>query len=72
MQTRWQSLFEICLSTAVGFGLALVTQLFVFPLYGLQTNMQANLEITAIFTAVSVARGFVMRRVFNAIHGRRK
>jgi hypothetical protein len=63
-QTHVASFVEITLSTAVGFVISLVTQILVFPLFGLQVSMGTNLSLTMVFTVISVIRGFVMRRVF--------
>lgn len=67
-QSRMMSLVEQSLSTAIGFAVALVTQLMVFPLFGFHPDIGANLAITAIFTVVSIARGFLLRRLFEAMH----
>lgn len=70
-QTKLMSFLETMLSTAIGFAVALLTQIFVFPLFGFNPPLHENLIITAIFTVVSIARQFVMRRVFEALHIRR-
>lgn len=61
------SIIETWTSTIVGYGLAVLTQMLVFPLYGLTVPVRGNLQIGAIFTVVSLIRGYVLRRVFNAI-----
>jgi len=63
-QTRSMSLLEALTGTAIGFGVALLTQLAVFPLFGLPVTLGSNLAIAAIFTAVSVARSYLVRRLF--------
>lgn len=70
-QSKLMSFMETMLSTAIGFAVALLTQIFVFPLFGFHPALHENLAITGIFTAVSIARQFVMRRVFEALHIRR-
>lgn len=67
-QSRLMSLLEQTLSTAIGFGIALATQLIVFPWFGFHPDIGTNLAITAIFTVVSVARGYLLRRLFEALH----
>jgi hypothetical protein len=47
---------------------AVVTQALVFPLYGLRTSIRQSLAIGAIFTVVSLARSYALRRAFEAIH----
>ena len=67
MQSRWMSLLEAVTNIAVGYGLAVLTQMLVFPLFGLRTSLGENLAIGAIFTVISLVRGFVLRRAFNAL-----
>lgn len=70
-QTKLMSMLESVLSTAIGFGVALATQILVFPLFGFDPPLAVNLLITVIFTAVSIARQFCVRRLFEALHIRR-
>lgn len=70
-QSKVMSLIETALSTAIGFAVALITQIAVFPLFGFHPQFHENLLITLIFTVVSIARQFLMRRVFEALHIRR-
>lgn len=65
-QTRLGSLIETAVNTAIGYGVALVSQLAIFPLFGIHVPFSANLWIGAWFTAISIARGYVLRRWFNA------
>ena len=54
---------------AIGYGVALAAQLLVFPLYGMEVSLSQNIQIGAIFTVVSIARSYAVRRVFNRVHG---
>lgn len=67
MQSRKGSFAESCISTAVGFIVTLLVQLIVFPIYHIQLNAVQNLQIVAIFTVVSIARQYFLRRIFNNI-----
>jgi predicted membrane protein len=68
MQTSRQALTETLIGTAVGFILSLlVWQFVVRPFWGLQTTFVSNLNITLLFTVVSIARGYVVRRFFNML-----
>jgi len=69
MQTRIQSFIESFINVAIGFGVALISQILVFPLFGINIPMESNLLIGAIFTVISIARSYLVRRVFNRIHG---
>jgi hypothetical protein len=63
-QTRKASLTETLLNTFLGFGVALSAQVLVFPLFGIHIPLTSNFLIGAIFTVVSIGRGFVLRRLF--------
>jgi len=66
-QSRLESLLEATVSVAIGF---VVSYLFwrwvVVPLYDMQVSERQNLEITALFTVLSISRSYLMRRFFNA------
>jgi hypothetical protein len=64
-QTRRGSLAEALVNTAIGFVLSMVVWHFVARAFGIPMPIGTNLEITAIFTVVSIARGYVVRRFFN-------
>lgn len=68
MQTKFQSFIESCLNIAIGYGVALATQLLVFPLYGMKVDISGNIQIGAIFTVVSLVRSYAIRRFFNWRH----
>lgn len=63
-QTRKGSLAETLLNTALGYGVAVTAQAIVFPWFGIHAPLSTNLMIGAVFTVVSIARGFVLRRLF--------
>ena len=67
MQSRWMSLVESLTNIAVGYALAVLTQIAVFPLFGLQATLGDNLLIGGLFTLISLLRSFVLRRIFNAL-----
>ena len=64
MQSRRMSLIEALSNVAIGYGVAVLTQIAVFPLFGLQVSLGDNLLIGALFTLVSVARSYAVRRIF--------
>ena len=69
-QSRLMSLVESIANVIVGFGVAVVTQILIFPIFGLHTTLSQNLKMGAVFTIVSIARSFALRRVFEAIRMR--
>jgi hypothetical protein len=64
------SVLEAAANVVIGFVLALLTQIAVFPLLGITVSAAHNLLIGIIFTAVSIVRSFTLRRVFEAIRVR--
>lgn len=65
MQTRWESLMEANVSTAVGFVVAwLVQQYVITPLFNTGSSAADNLAIVVIFTIASLLRGYAVRRYF--------
>ena len=64
MQTRTMSAVETCTNVGAGYLLALVTQWLVFPLFDLDANWHEHMGIAAIFTAVSLVRSYLVRRLF--------
>ena len=69
-QSRSMSLVESIANVVVGFGIAVLTQIAVFPIFGLQVSLADNLVIGLVFTAVSIARSFALRRVFEELRVR--
>ena len=70
MQSRWISFIEAVTNIVVGYGLAVLTQIIVFPMFGLSMTLEQNLKIGIIFTSLSIARSFVLRRAFELIQVR--
>jgi len=68
-QSGLMSLVEAVVNVVVGLLVAVATQIVVFPMFGLATTLGQNLAIGAIFTTVSLARSYVLRRVFEALRG---
>ncbi|MFT3758450.1 hypothetical protein [Thauera sp.] len=66
-QTRRHSALEAIANVAIGYGIAVATQAAVFPLFGLHASAGQHLAIGLIFTAVSLARSYALRRLFNRI-----
>jgi hypothetical protein len=66
-QSRRMSLLESLTNVAIGYGVAVATQIAVFPLFGLEVSLSDNLAIGGLFTLVSIARSYAVRRLFEAI-----
>ena len=66
-QSRRLSLLEAVTNVAVGYVLAIATQIVVFPAFGLQASLGDNLAIGAVFTGISLIRSYALRRLFEFI-----
>ena len=64
MQSRRQSLIEAITNVVVGYALAVLTQIVVFPWFGLKVSLNDNLAIGAIFLIISLLRSYALRRLF--------
>ncbi len=63
-QSRRLSLTEAVTNVAVGYVLAVITQIMVFPWFGIHPSLGENLAIGSMFTAISLLRSYVLRRLF--------
>ena len=61
------SLVEAIANVVVGYGVAVATQLAVFPWFGLPARVSDALVIGAVFALVSIVRSFALRRLFEAV-----
>lgn len=64
-QHHVDSAIEVAVNIAIGAGISLAAQVIIFPLYGIHVGTGTHLGIVAAFTVVSVARQYILRRLFN-------
>ena len=64
-QSKFVSFCEASLNTIVGYVLSLCVQVLVFLWYGIELQLYQNMEIVCVFAVVSLARSYVLRRIFN-------
>lgn len=69
-QPKKFSFLESCVNVAVGLVINVTAQAIVFPWFGIRIPFASNLGIAGIFTVISIARSYGLRRAFNAIHVR--
>lgn len=65
-QTRLGSLIEAAMNVAIGFAINFCANLVILPLIGFHITTGQNLFIGVLYTLISVARSYVVRRWFNA------
>ena len=70
MQSRAMSLIEAVANVVFGYGIAVTTQITVFPIFELRVSLGDNLLIGALFTLVSLIRSYALRRLFEGMHVR--
>jgi hypothetical protein len=66
-QTRLGSAIEVAMNIVIGFSINWVANLLILPLYGFQITGSQAFSMGLIFTGIAIARGYVLRRVFNRI-----
>ena len=64
-QTKLGSFYESLINVAIGFGINFVANLVILPLFGFNITLTDNLYIGLLYTVVSVARSYVVRRWFD-------
>lgn len=64
-QSKKGSFIEVCTNTAIGYGINVVANFLILPLFGLAVTTSQSMQIGLIFTAISILRGYILRRVFN-------
>ena len=67
-QSRAMSLVEAATNVVVGYVLAIATQIVVFPWFGIEAALGEHLAIGLAFVGVSLARGYLLRRLFDRLH----
>jgi hypothetical protein len=65
-QSRLGSLIEALFNVAIGFGINFAANLVILPLFGYTPTLWDNFQIGMLYTVVSIARSYVIRRWFNA------
>jgi hypothetical protein len=62
---RLWSLLESAANIAIGYTISLVSQLVIFPMFGVMVSINDNIAIGLWFTAISLARSYTIRRIFS-------
>ena len=65
MQLKRHSFLESIINVVVGYGVALLSQVLVFPIFNIHVSLKQNIYIGLIFTIVSIIRSYCLRRIFN-------
>lgn len=65
-QTRLGSFIEACINVVIGFAINMAANMLILPLIGFHITVGQNLFIGVLYTVISVARSYAVRRWFNA------
>lgn len=68
MQTRSMSMIEAITNTLVGFVMSILLQLMMTNALSIQMTLDQNIIMSLVFTVASVARGYLVRRMFLKLH----
>ena len=66
MQSKRESMIETLTSVFVGWLIGVILNMLVLPLFDYDITVVDSLWVSLIFTAVSVIRGYIIRRWFNS------
>ena len=63
-QGKKGSLVESIIQVLSGWGVAIVTQLIVYPLMGIEVSIVQNINLSLIFIVVGFIKQYYVRRLF--------
>lgn len=67
-QTKLGSFAEAWLNIFIGFAINFAANMLILPAFGFQTlTAEKNFEIGLLYTGISLARSYVLRRFFNGL-----
>ena len=66
MQTRKHSLVEAIANVTVGYLVAVLSQVLIFPFFDIQISIGENFLMGLWFMAISIVRSYALRRLFTA------
>ena len=67
MQSKRNSAFEAATNVAIGYLVSVLANVLILPLFGYNVTIGDSFAIGLAFTAVSLARSYVLRRLFNRL-----
>lgn len=65
MQTKIDSFMESLTNVGIGYVVAVISQLLIFPMFGIEIPLLDNFLIGCWFTVISILRSYTVRRFFN-------
>lgn len=71
-QSKKMSLTEIATSTCIGLVVSLISNIIIFHGMHIPMSFGQNVEMTMLFTVISIVRGYFVRRLFNYLQDRQE
>lgn len=67
-QSKKGSFIEACANIAIGYTIAVLAQMAIFPLFDVHIEHHEHMLMGLFFTVVSLIRSYSLRRLFNYLH----
>lgn len=67
MQSRLMSATEAATNVAIGYLVSVAANIVVLPMFGYNVTIADSFAIGVAFTVISLARSYMLRRIFNRI-----
>jgi hypothetical protein len=67
MQSRIMSATEAITNVAIGYLVSVIANIIVLPMFGYDVTIADSFAIGLAFTIISLARSYILRRIFNRI-----
>lgn len=67
MQSRLMSAIEAIANVVIGYLVSVAANIIVLPMFGYDVTIADSFAIGLAFTAISLVRSYILRRVFNRI-----
>lgn len=64
-QSRRGSAIESAINVGIGYGVSVVANILVLPMFGMYPSLADSLAIGLVFTVISLVRSYVIRRMGN-------
>lgn len=65
LQSKLGSFYEAIINVIIGFTINFIANFLIMPMFGFHITMSQNLQMGVLYTAISIARSYVIRRWFN-------
>ena len=69
MQSKRNSALEAATNVLIGYLVSVLANVLILPLFDYNVTIGDSFAIGLAFTAVSLARSYVLRRLFNRLEG---